>query len=274
MSGLLAGKVWQSNLESHLKPLAAAMADIANDDGSRIYPSVAYLAWLLGKGERSVQQGLAELKALGVLQVVAFESGGRNHPTEYHLIEGNLPQRPSWKEFRKGAENAPFTEIKGATNDRERVHSTTQRVQLSTERVKCTAPDPLVREPSIEPLLEPPYSGSDFLQALESFKEARRQMKKPLTFVAEKLLYKKLGGWPEVSATAALTDSVINRWQGVFEPKNGAGNGTNKPVYQTAAERRASRFAGYADVFNELSQASDSGVDEVLRRKRLGTGNT
>jgi hypothetical protein len=154
MSGLLAGKVWQSNLDSHLKPLAAAMADIANDDGTSIFPSVAYLAWLLGKGERSVQQGLSELKAVGVIEAVAFEKGGRNHPTEYRLIESALPNRLPWKELRKGATSAPFKVVKGAFPDIERVQSATQRVQLSTERVNCTAPDPSLdplEEPSIDP---------------------------------------------------------------------------------------------------------------------------
>ncbi|HEY8228217.1 MAG TPA: hypothetical protein VIG25_23305 [Pyrinomonadaceae bacterium] len=52
MSGRLAGKVWASGLAAHLKPLAAAMADIANDDGMSLYPSVAYLGWLLSKVSR------------------------------------------------------------------------------------------------------------------------------------------------------------------------------------------------------------------------------
>jgi hypothetical protein len=44
VSGLLAGKVWLSNLHRKLKPLAATLADIANEDGTSIYPSVEYVA--------------------------------------------------------------------------------------------------------------------------------------------------------------------------------------------------------------------------------------
>ena len=154
MSGLLAGKVWQSNLDSHLKPLAAAMADIANDDGTSIFPSVAYLAWLLGKGERSVQHGLSELKNLGIIEAIAFEKGGRNHTTEYRLMEEKLPYRVPWKEIRKGATSAPFTKTKGEDSGKERVQLSTQRVKFSAERVKPAAPDPsldpsvTVKEPS------------------------------------------------------------------------------------------------------------------------------
>ena len=53
MSGLLAGKVWQSALDPKLKPLAAALADIASDDGTNIYPSVSYVAWPLGRDEHT-----------------------------------------------------------------------------------------------------------------------------------------------------------------------------------------------------------------------------
>ena len=80
MSGWLAGIVWQSNLPRRLKPVAAALADIANDDGTSIEPSIAYVAWLLGDsgdegaldpsapvpGERAIQSAIAELRALGL----------------------------------------------------------------------------------------------------------------------------------------------------------------------------------------------------------------
>lgn len=122
MSGLLAGKVWQSALEPHLKPLAAALADIGNDDGTSIYPSVAYLAWLMGRSERSIQDGLAALRSGGVL-VVIMQGGGRYRTTEYQLIEAKLPVREPW---RKGATAAGF--------QRERVQRTTQKGEAGCTR--------------------------------------------------------------------------------------------------------------------------------------------
>jgi hypothetical protein len=110
VSGFLAGKVWQSALAPHLKPLAAALADIANDDGTSIYPSVAYMAWLLGRSERAIQNGLSDLRAQRILRVEGRGCGGKGHPTEYRLIESALPKRPPWKEHRqqKGETVAPF----------------------------------------------------------------------------------------------------------------------------------------------------------------------
>lgn len=96
LSGYLAGKVWLSNLESELKPLAASLADIANDDGSSIYPSVGYMAWRLGVSRSTVDRHLSRLRELGVLCVVS-QGGGRTHTTEYELNEHKLPQREPWK---------------------------------------------------------------------------------------------------------------------------------------------------------------------------------
>lgn len=174
MSGFLAGKVWQSALAPHLKPLAAALADIANDDGTSIYPSVAYVAWLLGRSERAIQNGLSDLRAEGILKVEGHGCGGKGHPTEYRLIESALPRRPPWKEHRqtKGETVAPFeqgTAKPDSPFEKERVKSNSsfkapkgeaqlQKGAISDskgcssqqERVKPASPNP-----SLEPLVEP-----------------------------------------------------------------------------------------------------------------------
>jgi hypothetical protein len=95
MSGRLAGKVWDSALPSRLKPLAATLADFAYDDGSNLHPSVARLAWRLGRSERPVQVGLAELRGMGVLVTVRRERW-RYQPTEYRFVESALPSRAPW----------------------------------------------------------------------------------------------------------------------------------------------------------------------------------
>lgn len=131
MSGYLAGKVWQSALDPELKPLAAALADIARNDGSKIYPSVAFVAWLLGRSTRSVQSGLSQLRDMEIITTVK-PGGGRGNSTEYQMDEGKLPKRASWGETRaelNHEEPAPF-------EDKPR--------NLRQERVKQASPDPLV----------------------------------------------------------------------------------------------------------------------------------
>ena len=86
----------------------------------------------------------------------------------------------------------------------------------------------------IDSALKPPYSGAAFLESLQLFKEHRDKIKKPLDANAEMLLFRKLSAWGEAVSTQALQDSVINRWQGVFEPRqngnnqNGSGKTTNR----------------------------------------------
>ena len=99
----LAGKVWASNLDPELKPLAALLADIGNADeglagflpscdGTKIpsvaYISVAYIAWLLGRSTSYVQENLVKLREMGVIITV---SGG------YHIVASKLPSRLRYK---------------------------------------------------------------------------------------------------------------------------------------------------------------------------------
>lgn len=67
--------------------LALALADIAQDDGSRIYPGVKFMASKTRMSERNVQYLLAKIRDRGILKVVK-EGGlinGVNHTTRYRL---------------------------------------------------------------------------------------------------------------------------------------------------------------------------------------------
>src|SRR5580692_12774166 len=121
MSDILAGKVWKSDLSGDLKPLAAALANSGHDDGTSLFPSIAYLAWKLSRSERTVQNWMRELKDLGVLIVLCNENGGRGRIPHYRLCEEKLPKRPEWK--------SAVVNLKGAIYDTEveRVQSETQK---------------------------------------------------------------------------------------------------------------------------------------------------
>ncbi len=170
MSGILAGKVWVSALDARLKPLAAALAEIASDDGGDIYPSIAYMAWLTGRSERAVQENLALLREAGVLVII--EEAHHHKTTEYLLVESALPDRPSWQEsrgdkltplpdsgvtrvFGRGEESAPLPET-GVQNSTNRgADSSNQGCSSRQSGVKQAAPKPLVVTVSKEPLEEP-----------------------------------------------------------------------------------------------------------------------
>lgn len=173
MSGLLAGKIWQSALDPKLKPIAAALADIADHDGSHIFPSVAYIAWLLGddpeppkqgeapRMERTIQRGLQTLKRMGVLVEVnrrraAFSKSNSAIVPEYQMVEAALPQRKAWqsryssdetltdRQMQKRGDNLSPLAFEGVTNDDEGVTNATRRGDTG---VTLTVIEPS-REPS------------------------------------------------------------------------------------------------------------------------------
>jgi len=97
----LAGKVWHSDLNSDLKPLAACLADEANDRGDGIFPSIAYLAWKLSTSPRTVQRGMRELRNMEVIKQVGSKKFGRVLVPVYRLFVSRLPYRPPWR-FQQG----------------------------------------------------------------------------------------------------------------------------------------------------------------------------
>jgi hypothetical protein len=232
MSGFLAGKIWQSDLRPELKPLAAALADIADHDGTSIYPSVAYLAWLLGRSNRAVQMGLARLRELEVIVVVRNGSGGRFKTTEYRMVETKLPRRPSW---RNPELLAPFMGQKGELCEPK--PRSLQQVSLNriSERVNSTSPDPLV-EPSEDPPLNLAAPAEAAAASVDSgpkipdwipvskwldYVAMRKTIRRPLVKSAVALAIRKLF---ELKAEGhdlgdVLEQSVLNSWTGLFPVK-------------------------------------------------------
>jgi hypothetical protein len=174
MSGLLAGKVWQSALDPRLKPLAAALADIANDNGTSIFPSIAYIAWLLGddiepsdkpRMERTVQRGIKDLRELGILIHVGYRrynrhtrtfeptvAQGRSSTPEYTLVEAALPERRPWQEKGDNLSQPALERVTPVTGKGDK--TTNERVTNGREKGD-TSVTRSVLEPSIEPPVDP-----------------------------------------------------------------------------------------------------------------------
>jgi hypothetical protein len=113
-----------------------------------------------------------------------------------------------------------------------------------------------------------PFSGEEFLQALAAYDKTAKQRKVKTSPDQRRLLFEKLLSWGERSATLALKDTVANGWRGVFEPKNGNGDGTNQPgTYQTAAERRNAATVRNLERAKQLRSGGNGTVDPLLRRE-------
>ena len=61
---------------------------------------------------------------------------------------------------------------------------------------------------------------SELLQALRSFEEMRKKIKKPLSDRAKELTISKLQSFPSAQWIAILNQSVFNSWQGLFPLKS------------------------------------------------------
>lgn len=83
--------------------LALAIADIAQDDGTKIFPSAQTLAKKTRQGLRTVKRQLAAFRASGWLQVERGLKGGRGVSVRYHIHKAWLsgqdmsPIRPNRK---------------------------------------------------------------------------------------------------------------------------------------------------------------------------------
>ncbi|RIQ74559.1 helix-turn-helix domain-containing protein [Bordetella avium] len=111
--------------------LALSLADHAHDDGSRIFPSVDYLADKTRQSVRAVQYQLKKMRECGWLIRVSAGHGGRSQSTEYQIspawIAGESidglddyalkPQNAKFAPFEDGEEKGANGDIKGATDD-------------------------------------------------------------------------------------------------------------------------------------------------------------
>lgn len=82
-------RVFESRLAGNEQTVALALADWANDEtGAQIFPSVARVARKTKLSERTVQRVVAQLRALGVLEVV--ERARQHKAVHYRMVLARL----------------------------------------------------------------------------------------------------------------------------------------------------------------------------------------
>ena len=164
MSVKIMAQVWELDLPHNAQSIFLALADHADDDGY-CYPSVGRLAWKTGYGVRQVQRTLKDLRDNKLAIPTGSVSGGRHNTVVYRLDPSAGKQKPPFQPRTerqiladiKGDNMTPFdgeTEIKGDTQDAERVTFETQRVTPETLKGDIAmSPEPpvIIIESSIEP---------------------------------------------------------------------------------------------------------------------------
>lgn len=89
MSGRVVETVFSSALPAWLKPYAAAFASFAADDGTRVFPTKARVAKMVGRTPRSTQRAITALRTRGVLTQI--QPPGRYQAPRYVFDVGKLP---------------------------------------------------------------------------------------------------------------------------------------------------------------------------------------
>jgi hypothetical protein len=82
------------------KIVAIKLADVANDDGSSIYPSIHTVASEAELSERQVQRIIEDFRKSELL-IVVRPGGGRNRPTEYRFDLAAIDRLPDAKPARE-----------------------------------------------------------------------------------------------------------------------------------------------------------------------------
>lgn len=80
MSVAVMSRVWELDLESHLKLTLLAFADHANDQG-RCFPALQHVAWKSGVSKRTARRHVKELESRGLLDVDTGGSGRGDRST-------------------------------------------------------------------------------------------------------------------------------------------------------------------------------------------------
>lgn len=263
--------------------LALALADHANDDGTRVFPSIESLMAKTRQARRTVQYQLRRMEESGWLILVNSGNGGRNQHREYRINldwinGGELPEPEN-----KGANNAPIDEEengansaplnngeKGASDDTKGANDDIKGCNPQQERVQQGAPAYNHHITTIEPSnnhqrarasravldIELPHWLPE--EAWQDWVDHRKAVKAVLTQRAAELCLRKLdrlraeGHCP----VAVIEQSVITgKWTDLYPVKNesalvGTGRGTSAPFDPLAYVNRNRTELGGGDVID------------------------
>ena len=118
MSIKLMSQVWELDLDHGLQSIMLALADHADDDGSRVFPSIAYVAWKTGYSPNQARRIMHDLTERGILIAVAHQEGGRGLATEYRLDLGKATKKvafiktPILERLPSGTIKTPIQDLK------------------------------------------------------------------------------------------------------------------------------------------------------------------
>lgn len=260
--------------------LALALADHANDDGTRVFPSIESLMAKTRQARRTVQYQLRRMEESGWLILVNSGNGGRNQHREYRINldwinGGELPdsenkdaENAPLEESENGANNAPLNnDEKGASDDIKGANDDTKGCNSEQERVQQGAPAYNHHITTIEPSNNH-HTGARKNRAVldielphwlpndvwNDWVEHRKAVKAPLSQRAAELSLKKLDRFRAEGhcPIAIIEQSVMSgKWTDLY------------PIRDHQAPQRAGNGAGFDPLAYVNRNRTSGGFDVV-----------
>jgi len=170
--------------------------------------------------------------------------------TVCRTVPEGLPQ-PSGKPFRKGSEDSGAVSGNGMPNPEPEPKP--EQEPKPSKKNAATVQEPI----QIPDELDTPAGRT----ALDEFREHRRQLKKPLTALAESKLLTEWSQHGVARFVAAVDHSISNGWQGLFEP-DGGGNAARTGTTRGGGQRpgRVAAPVGKYDDDSDVIDLTDGGA--------------
>lgn len=206
--------------------LYCVLSRLTNRDGSA-RASIKTLCRRCRKSKRTVRSALRKLAAEGFLEVV--RSTGRGNSNSYllpHIAIRKGGVREPLNDGKGGVREPLSTAQSGSRNVRKVGPGVSERVGPGSP-LQDVSSKRRVQDTPLPPLPASLAVGS-VAELLEEFVAMRREMRKPLTPTSTKALFRMLERLGPVKAAEALTKSLTNQWQGVFDPDERKSNRNGK----------------------------------------------
>jgi hypothetical protein len=231
-------------VEGPVKAVLVALANHANE-ACECWPNQERIALHSGFADRTVRKAITELERLGLVV---------NGPSFYVIRVGVDIEKPAPRAARKARANRHLVPTSGTACQpiRHLVPAKPAPRAAPIENHQEPPKEPPVNHQRQTAMIMPIAGGKASApsaslppwlprEAWDGFVESRKKLRKPLTDRAVMLILKQLAAFRQrgVDIEAAINQSVMNSWQGIFEPKD---RGANAPRLSAAQEARASHF--------------------------------
>lgn len=200
--------------------VALVLADQADGEGGKVFPSIPFIATLARLSERQTQYVMRDLERVGFL-ILEKKGGGRGNPSRYRIDLEWLKAQPNRiTEFRekreknKGASRAPLKETVHGVD--EKGAETMQK--RCTKGAQACAPDPITQRP-IYPTT-PSCLVEEHQQRGEGFQISREELYQAALWEAQKAGREVGAGWKHkvwmrLENPNPLDIELLNEWKAV-----------------------------------------------------------